>query len=137
MNYQKQEENMEIIKIGFLGIAGVLLAVYFKSVKSEYGIYIGTATGLLIFFCAMKNLTFFMEQMRLLSIFSEEENGFLGILFKVVGITYVCEFCAGICKDAGYSAISSQLQIFGKVMVLLTGLPILLSVIRTIENFRG
>ena len=128
---------MEIIKIGFLGITGVLLAVYFKSIKSEYGIYIGTATGLLIFFYTMKNLAFFMEQMRLLSIFSEEENGFLEILFKVVGITYVCEFCAGICKDAGYSAISSQLQIFGKVMVLLTGLPILLSVIRTIENFRG
>ena len=128
---------MEIIKIGLLGITGVLLAVYFKSIKSEYGIYIGTATGLLIFFCAMKNLAFFMEQMRLLSIFSEEENGFLEILFKVVGITYACEFCAAICKDAGYSAISGQLQIFGKVMVLLTGLPILLSVIRTIENFRG
>ena len=51
---------MEVIKIGFLGITGVLLAVYFKSVKSEYGIFIGTATGFLIFFCAMKNLTFFM-----------------------------------------------------------------------------
>lgn len=128
---------MEVIKIGFLGITGVLLAVYFKSVKSEYGIFIGTATGFLIFFCAMKNLTFFMEQMRLLRVFTGEENGFLQILFKVVGITYICEFCAGICKDEGYSAISGQLEIFGKVMVLLTGLPILLSVIHTIENFRG
>ena len=125
---------MEIIKIGFLGITGVLLAVYFKSVKSEYGIYIGTATGLLIFFCAMKNLTFFMEQMRLLSIFSEEENGFLGILFKVVGITYVCEFCAGICKDAGFHSIAEQIEILGKLSVLFSGLPILFAVMEQIQG---
>lgn len=128
---------MEVVKIGFLGVTGVLLAVYFKSIKSEYGILIGTGTGLFIFFYAMKNLTLFMEQIQLLSIFTEDESGFLEILLKVVGITYICEFCAGICKDAGYSAVSGQIEIFGKVMVLLTGLPILLSVIHTIENFRG
>ena len=65
------------------------------------------------------------------------DNGFVAILLKIVGITYICEFCAGICKDAGYGAVGGQIEIFGKVMVLLTGLPILLSVIQTIQNFKG
>ena len=39
----------ELIKIAFLGVAGVLLAIQFKAQKPEYGIYIGLAAGILIF----------------------------------------------------------------------------------------
>ena len=128
---------MEIIKIGFIGISGVLLAVFFRTVKAEYGVYIGVMAGLLIFWYTVQNLGFFMEEMNILQTIIKQDNGFLVILMKVVGITYICEFCAGICKDAGYGAVGGQIEIFGKVMVLLTGLPILLSVIQTIQNFEG
>ena len=128
---------MEMIKISLLGVVGVLLAVYFRSIKAEYGVYIGAVTGLLIFGYTIRNLTFFMDEIQVFQSFLQQDNGFFRILFKVVGITYVCEFCAGVCKDAGYGAVGGQIEIFGKVMVLLTGLPILLSVVETIGNFKG
>lgn len=128
---------MEIMKIGTIGIIGVLLAVFFRTVKAEYGVYIGVVTGLFIFWYTVQKLTFFMDEIQLLQSVIKQDNGFLAILLKVVGITYICEFCAGICKDAGYGAVGGQIEIFGKVMVLLTGLPILLSVIQTIQNFKG
>lgn len=128
---------MEIMKIGAIGLIGVLLAVFFRTVRAEYGVYMGIATGMLIFWYTLQNLSVFMEEVHLLQAVTEQDNGFLAILLKVVGITYICEFCAGICKDAGYGAVGGQIEIFGKVMVLLTGLPILLSVIRTIQNFKG
>ncbi len=40
---------MSMLQIGILGVAGVLLALQFKSGKSEYGIYISIVLGLLIF----------------------------------------------------------------------------------------
>ena len=128
---------MEMIKISLLGVVGVLLAVYFRSIKAEYGVYIGAVTGLLIFGYTIRNLTFFMDEIQVFQSFLQQDNGFFRILLKVVGITYVCEFCAGVCKDAGYGAVGGQIEIFGKVMVLLTGLPILLSVVETIGNFKG
>lgn len=128
---------MEMIKIGFLGVTGVLLAVYFRSIKAEYGVYIGAVAGLLIFGYTIRNLCFFMDEIQVFQTFLQKDNGFFRILFKVVGITYVCEFCAGVCKDAGYGAVGGQIEIFGKVMVLLTGLPILLSVVETIGGFKG
>ena len=128
---------MEIMKIGSIGLIGVLLAVFFRTVRAEYGVYMGIATGMLIFWYTLQNLSVFMEEVHLLQAMTGQDNGFLAILLKVVGITYICEFCAGICKDAGYGAVGGQIEIFGKVMVLLTGLPILLSVIRTIQNFKG
>lgn len=128
---------MEIIKIGAIGIAGVFLAVGFKSIKSEYAVYIGIATGLLVFFCTLQNFTLFIEEMRSFWSLLNGESKFLSILLKVAGIAYICEFCSGICKDAGYGAVAGQIEIFGKVMVLLNGLPILLAVVQTIQNFVG
>ena len=128
---------MEIMKIGSIGLIGVLLAVFFRTVRAEYGVYMGIATGMLIFWYTLQNLSVFMEEVHLLQAVTGQDNGFLAILLKVVGITYICEFCAGICKDAGYGAVGGQIEIFGKVMVLLTGLPILLSVIRTIQKSKG
>ncbi len=126
---------MEIIRIGAIGVTGVLLAVCFKTVKAEYGIFIGIVTGLIVFWHTVQNLALFMDEIRTLRVLAGADGGFLAILLKVAGIAYICEFCAGICKDAGYSAVGGQIEIFGKVMVLLTGLPILLSVIETIQNF--
>lgn len=128
---------MEIIKIGAMGIVGVMLAVWLKTVKPEYGIYVGMAAGLLIFGYTLHTFSFFMDEVEKLHILLGEDTSFFAILLKVVGITYICEFCAGICKDAGYGAVGGQIEIFGKVMVLLSGLPVLLSVIETIQGFKG
>lgn len=75
-----------------------------------------------------------MEEFRGLQQYLGDSKGYLGILMKVVGITYLCEFSAGICKDAGFSSVSDQLEILGKLSVLFAGLPILLSVIRQIYS---
>ena len=128
---------MEIIRIGVIGIIGVFLAVSFKTIKAEYGIYIGIATGLLIFFSTLQNFAKFTEEIGMFWEMFDQESHFFTILLKVSGIAYICEFCAGICKDAGYGAVAGQIEIFGKVMVLLHGLPILLAVIQTIQNFAG
>ena len=108
----------EIIKIALLGITGVLFAIQFRQQRPEYALLIGFA----------------LEEFRGLQQYLGDSKGYLGILMKVVGITYLCEFSAGICKDAGFSSVSDQLEILGKLSVLFAGLPILLSVIRQIYS---
>jgi len=126
---------MEMIKIGMIGIIGVFLAVSFRSVKTEYAVYIGIVTGFVIFYFTVQNLIVFVEELKSLWNYMEQESGFFAILLKVSGIAYICEFSTGICKDAGYGAVAGQIELFGKVLVILTGLPVLLSVIQTIQNF--
>lgn len=47
---------MGIIQIGAIGVIGAILAIQFKSGKSEYGIYISIALSLLIFFSIVGKL---------------------------------------------------------------------------------
>ena len=44
------------MKIGMIGVLGVLLALQFKSEKTEYGLYIGVTICLLIFWFCMEQM---------------------------------------------------------------------------------
>lgn len=128
---------MEIMKIGILGIAGVMLALQFKSNRPEYGLYLGAAVCLIIFTFSINGLKALLERVGVLKEYLSGSGRYLGFLFKAVGITYVCEFCSSICRDAGYGAVAGQIEIFGKLSILLMGIPVLLTVIENINAIAG
>ena len=125
----------ELVKVGFLGIAGVLLAVQFRGSKPEYASYIGLAVSIIIFCFSMRQMETITGQfMKIRSYLSGSEE-YLSILFRVIGITYICEFSSDICRDAGYQAVAGQIEVLGKLVVMFAGLPILFSVIEQIQSF--
>ena len=130
-------ENMNVWKVGILGIAGVMLAGQFKSSKAEYGLYIGFTVCLLIFSFAVSGLSSVFSNMKGLEQYIGQNTTYFRILLKVTGITYICELCSGICKDAGYSSVAGQIEIFGKLSVLAAGMPILLAILESIQEIAG
>ena len=124
----------EIIKVGMLGIVGVLLAIQFKAQKPEYSMYIGLGLGILVFCYVLQQVGAVMAQIDFIQKYLGDAQNYLSILLKVIGITYICEFSAGICKDAGFSSISDQIEILGKLSVMFAGLPILFAVIEQIQS---
>ena len=125
----------ELVKVGFLGIAGVLLAVQFRGSKPEYASYIGLAVSIIIFCFTMRQMETITGQfMKIRSYLSGSEE-YLSILFRVIGITYICEFSSDICRDAGYQAVAGQIEVLGKLVVMFAGLPILFAVIEQIQSF--
>lgn len=124
----------EIIKFAFLGILGVLLATLFKGVKQEYSLYVSLVLAIILFGFGMHQVELILPRLRSLWEYLGNTGQYLGILLKVIGITYVCEFGAGICRDAGYQSIAGQIEVLGKLSVMLAGVPILFAVIEQIEN---
>ncbi len=125
----------DLVRVAFLGVAGVLLAVQFKGQKPEYGVYIGLAIGILVFGYALRQVEAVTAQFGKLRSYLGGMESYLAILLKVIGITYICEFSAGICKDAGYQTVAGQIEILGKLSVMFAGLPILFAVIEQIQSF--
>ena len=126
---------MEMLRIGIMGVAGALLAVQFKSGKTEYGIYIGVVLSLIIFFSIIGRLTVIIDAMKGIGKYIQMDQAYIGTLIKMIGIAYVAEFASGICKDAGYQTIASQIEIFGKLAVMVLSMPILLTQLDTIRDF--
>lgn len=128
---------MEVLKIGLLGVAGVMLALQFKSNKPEFGLYIGFAICLLLFSFVVSGLSSVIGSMKEMERYISRDGVYFRILLKVIGITYICEFSSGVCRDAGYTSIAGQIEIFGKLSVLASGMPILLAIIESIQEIAG
>ena len=126
---------MSVLTIGILGIAGALLAVELKGLKGEYGIYLVAAVGLVIFFYGITTLKTVIETIRQVQSYIRLNRMYLEVLLKMIGITYIAEFSSGICKDAGYGSLGSQIEIFGKLSVLAVSMPILLALLDTVQQF--
>lgn len=124
----------ELIKIAFLGIAGVLVAIQFKSVKPEYATYVGLAVSLIIFAFILRQVGALLYQFARVKEYLGGAEEYLAILLKVIGITYICEFSAGVCRDAGYQSVAGQIELLGKVSVMFAGIPILFATIEKIQQ---
>lgn len=124
-----------MVQIGIIGAAGALLAVQFKSGKTEYGIYISIALSLVIFFCVLSQMGTIITAVKTISRAIHLDTVYIGTLIKMLGITYIAEFSAGICKDAGYQTVAFQIEIFGKLAVLVLSMPVLTALLGTIQDF--
>ena len=126
---------MSMLQIGVLGVAGVLLALQFKSGRSEYGIYISIVLGMLIFASLLGKIGLIKEVLNEISSVTGLDNEYLKTLWKILGITYAAEFSSAICKDAGYQTIALQIEVFAKITILVLSLPVLSALLQTIRGF--
>lgn len=126
---------MNSIQIALFGVVGTLLALQFKSGKSEYGIYVSLAVSLFLFLCMLSRLEIFVRTVKKIADYIKLDAGQMSILLKMAGVTYVAEFASRICKDAGYQNIAVQIEIFTKLTILAIGMPVLLALLELIGDF--
>jgi len=125
---------LEIVKVGIIGVIGVLIAVQFKSSKPEFSVIIGFSVCTIIFSYTISNLNGIKAVMQEFSKILGQDMAYITIIIKIIGITYICEFSGSICRDAGYGAVGNQIEVFGKLAILISGLPIILALIEMIQG---
>ena len=128
---------MSMLQLGILGVVGVLLALQLKSIRPEFSVYIGIVIGVFIFFSITEKVEELVNTMREILQMIDMNHSYLGLLFKMLGITYVAEFSSAICKDAGYQSVANQIEIFGKMTILVISRPFILALMKTIQEFLG
>ena len=126
---------MTVIAIGAAGIAAVLMAVQLKGLKGEYATYLVIAAGFFIFFYGISKLESILDTVERIQGYIRVNRVYLATLVKMIGITYVAEFASGICKDAGYGALGSQIEIFGKLSILAVSMPVFGALLETVQSF--
>lgn len=126
---------MDMLKVGALGLVGILLAIQLKTTKAEYASYISLVTVCIIFFSILSKMSVLLEAVKRLQELVPVQAVYINTLLKIIGITYIAEFSSNICKDAGYQAVAGQIEVFGKLSVLVVSMPILEALIEVIESF--
>lgn len=126
---------MNMVKIACLGLAGVMLGLFLRQIRSPYAELLSLSVCLLIIFYSVTKLSFVFELVDTLGGYASVQSEYFRILLKIIGITYVADFSANICRDAGYGAIAGQIEVFGKISVLAVSTPIIMALLETVYTF--
>ena len=71
----------------------------------------------------MAELTGVLDALRALAADYSIPTEYVGVLVKIIGMAYLVQFGAEICRDAGESAIGSRVELGGRVLILSLTLP--------------
>ena len=126
---------MDIVKLAVIAIVGVLLTGLLKNVKQEYSMFIAITTAVLLFFFVIAKLEIIFDAFERIQSYISISETYLKTIVKMLGIAYVAELTSGICKDSGYQAIAGQVELFGKIAMIAVSMPVVLSLIETIETY--
>ncbi len=126
---------MDIVKVGMMGITGVLVAVLLQKEKKEYSFFISLAIAICIFVFALTKLETVLAFVEKMEGMVQVDSRYILLVMKMIGISYAAEFAAGICKDAGYSAVAGQIETFAKISILVISVPVLTVFLETLERF--
>jgi len=124
-----------MIRIGAIGIITIILAIMFKKGKEEYSLYISIAACILILLWGIGKLQVILDSIERLQGYIQMNKAYVGILIKIIGITYITEISSSLCKDTGYQAIGEQIELVGKLTILAISMPIMLAILDTINSF--
>lgn len=126
-----------MIKIGVIGITAVFLAMLLKKEKGELAILTGIAAALLIFGYALAKLSFILDFLQELMDTLPVEPAVLKTLLKMLGITYIADLAANVCREAGYASIAGQMELFAKLSIVALSIPELWALLQLIEQMTG
>ena len=123
-----------MLKIGVIGIAAVFLALLLKKEKSELALLIAVAAATLIFGYVLTRIRVIIDFLGMLTEYLPVDNSFFTALLKMLGITYLADFAASICREAGYGSIAGQLELFAKISIIALSIPELTCLVSMIEK---
>lgn len=125
---------MGIVQVISIGIIATILSLAVGQYNITWSFYIRFATGLIFMFFIISQLIGVFNTVTQLGERANVNTAYLNIVFKIIGISYISEFGAQLCKDAGESSIASKIEFAGKVMILAISAPVILALVDLITN---
>ena len=126
-----------MLKVAAIGVVAAMIAAWMKAVKAEFGTWILFAAGILLGMFSIAKLETMISELQFLQSYISDYGAYLKLLLKIIGIAYLAEFSSDLCKDAGASTLASQIELFGKLSILVLCMPIMTSLLQTIDYFLG
>lgn len=123
---------MEIIKIVAFALSSLFIFLLFKDKRSDLAVLMALISGVILFVFIVGSLSEIIYFIKEISSKANIDTVYMGIVFKILAISYLATFCSEICKDAGASSIGSKVEFSAKILILTLAIPILMAVLQSI-----
>ncbi|MHB1419263.1 MAG: stage III sporulation protein AD [Bacillota bacterium] len=124
---------MEIFQIVGIALVATTIIVLLRQTRTaEHAVTISIVVGVTIFLLMMDKIAAVIAVIQQLADRASINQFYLATILKVIGIAYIAEFGAQVCRDAGESAIASKVEFVGKILVMVLAIPIIAAILESI-----
>jgi len=123
---------MELIKIGVLGVTATILILVIKNHRPEIGLQISLVFGAMVMVFLASRIRTVLDFIEIIVERANIGGVYITTLFKVIGMAYITEFAAESCRDASQNAIAAKIELAGRIMIIITAMPLITSVMNLI-----
>lgn len=124
-----------MVKIALIAVAGMTLAMMVGSMRKDISIWITIVCAVIIFFFGISKFEYIVDMFHELTEYTGIQETYVRVILKMIGIAYISEFTASICKDAGQNTIAGQVDFFGKMSMIAVSLPVLQSLLEAVGEW--
>ncbi len=128
---------MQWISIIFIGLIGSILIVVVKQYKPEIAVVLSIIVGVLMLISAVSLVNPILTEIEEITDKSNVSLVNISVLLKAIGICYVTQFVSDICRDSGQSAISTKVELVGRLAMCVVSFPLYKELISLIEEIIG
>ncbi|MGQ9556487.1 MAG: stage III sporulation protein AD [Desulfurispora sp.] len=123
---------MEILQLVGLGLVVTVWAVVLRQNKPEWALFLSIMAGVVVFLALLGPIGGVVDVLRQVGERAQVSDIYLGTILKIVGIAYLADFGAQVCRDAGEGAIAGKIEFAAKILVLVLAVPIVVAVLNTL-----
>jgi len=95
---------------------------------------VGLAGGVFVFFYIIDLIEDVFGLFEYIMEITNLDSKLFTLLIKMIGVGYITEFSANLCKDSGNSAMAAKLLLAGKLVIFVMAIPIITSLIELIVS---
>lgn len=123
---------MLILQAAAAGVLSAVLALTVKKHSPEIALIITVTACVLIFFMTLPLITESLGVLKRVGDLLDGGQPYVALAIKVTGIAYLAELGAGVCSDAGESAIAAKIELAGRAVILAAAMPVVLDLVNLV-----
>ena len=128
---------MNIISVCVISVVAFIFSLTIRSSHPSISLRIIITTSVLIMIYLLDYLTEVITYVQELFSKVNISTEYIKILLKCTGICFITEFTCDLCRDSGYSSLSSQISLAGKMIALVMAVPMFKEVLSISLSLAG
>lgn len=120
---------MEILRVVGFALVAAVMALVLRREKPELALAVGVAAGIAIFLMFLGKIGAVIRVLDGVAGKAGLNMVYLDTILKIVGVAYIGDFGAQMCRDAGEGALALKVEFAAKVLILVLALPIIIALL--------
>jgi len=122
----------ELMRVIGIALMATVLLIVIREERKDIGVVLRLGVGAAMLLILVPDIARVVAAFVHISELARIPATYLGLLLKVVGISYLTVFVAQLANDAGETGTGLRVELAGKIAILIVAIPLIASITETV-----